>query len=512
MNTIPLHIAKYLRSTWMADTIITYLQIDKQGNLASWGGHPRHYGLSNITMGQPATEQLCFLEGLLSVPHSQKLEFVNLGGDRYAHVHIIPSPENTWILLLDATREHNQKQQMQQQVNELTLLTYRQSQLLQELETARRSLEEEKQKLEELIESKSRLITSILRETDVPPACMISYTQLVNKVEQAEVRTTDYLTSVKDNTNNLLAMIDNVLDETTLEMGQVALYTSSCDIKQLLDNLVSVFLPVARTKGLLFQVDVKDTVPTRLLLDELRFRQVLINLITNALKFTQKGFVSITFNWQWQTSILEFVVADSGPGISKETQHKIFGSPSSNGGTSPAPLNSKLGLSISRHFAKLMGGELSVESSPQMGSIFSGFIQAPASYTHSLKTDQETSAILNTTILIVVDSPDVRVLMGIYLEDGGYTVITADNGIEATSLALQHQPDLILMDMQMPGLTGYEVVKQLRFQHFRQPIVALSASSLSQDHQYALEVGCNHCLTKPVSPEILLSTVKQFLK
>lgn len=510
MATIPLSIAKYIRSIWLTDAIIAYLHVDKQGNLVSWGGHPRHYGLSNLTAGQSATEQLCFLEGLLSVPHSQRLDFVDLGSERYANVHIIPAVDGIWVLLIDATLEHDQKQKMQQQVNELTLLTYRQSQLLQELESARKSLEAEKQKLEEVIDSKSRFITSLLQETNVPAACVVSYTQLLNKVEQAEIYATDYLISVKESTNQLLSMIDNVLDEAKLEVGQVALRTSSCDIKVLLENLESVFRPVALAKGLLFQMDIKESVPTRVLLDDLRFRQILINLITNALKFTQKGFVSVTVSWQ--VNRLEFVVADSGPGISLETQKKFFSTafPNDLNDASSTFSKSKLGLAISRHIVKLMGGDLIVESSSQIGSIFSGFVNASLGYNFPPQNDRDRFATLGV-ILIVEDSPDVRILMELYLEEGGYTVLATDNGIEAVSLALQNQPDLVLMDIQLPGINGYEAVKQLRIQQFTKPIVALSASTLLQDQHYALEVGCNYYLVKPVSAEDLLVVVTQFL-
>ena len=119
---------------------------------------------------------------------------------------------------------------------------------------------------------------------------------------------------------------------------------------------------------------------------------------------------------------------------------------------------------------------------------------------------------MKAKILVVEDSLDVRTLMEIYLEEEGYTVLSASNGLEAINLALHNQPDLVLLDMQVSGLNGYEVVKQLRMQHFSQPIVALSASPLPQDEYYASTVGCNHYLIKPVSSETLLKTVVYLLK
>jgi len=379
---IPLSITKYIRSMWMAETIITYLHVDKQGNLQSWGGHPRHYGLSNLIADRPATEQLYFLEGLLTTPHSQKLEFVGLAADRYAHVSIIPTTEGTWVLLFDATAAHDQKQKMQQQVNELSLLTYRQSQLLQGLEATRKSLEEEKQKLEEVIESKTNYISTLIKTMQMPMECVDGYQQLLNKVELIEARTTDYLNVVKDNTNQLLSDINHVLDETKSEAGQVALYISHCEIKVLLENLVSIFQPVAQAKGLLFHLEIKENVPPRVMLDELRFQQILINLITNGLKFTPKGFVTVTVGWEQQQ--LHFVVADSGSGISPEAQQKIFMPPL------PNTTDKSMGLVISQHFVKLMGGQLTVESSPKMGSMFKGFVQAPLPLVHNTLTDRLT--------------------------------------------------------------------------------------------------------------------------
>ena len=148
MTTIPLSIAKYVRSMWMAEMMVTYLQIDKQGNLMDWGGYPQHYGLTHLTIGKPATEHAGFLEGLLEVPHAQVLQFINVGGGRSAHLHIVPLENGTNVLMFDATAEHNRLQKMQQQLNELSILTYRQSQSLQELAKAHQQLVEEKRQIE----------------------------------------------------------------------------------------------------------------------------------------------------------------------------------------------------------------------------------------------------------------------------------------------------------------------------------------------------------------------------
>jgi len=506
MATIPLSIAKYVRSMWMAETIMTYLHIDEQGNLLDWGGYPQHYGLTDLTTGEPAIEQVNFLDGMLNVPHTQVLRFIRVGGGRSAHVHIIPHEKGVWVLIFDATVEHEQQQQMQQHLNELSILGYRQSQLLQELETARQQLMGEKYQLEKVSELKSQLITTLSQELRTPLNSIVGYTKLLDEAEEADALQANYLASVKNNANHLLSLIDNVLDQATLEAGRVELNPSSCDVRQMLNSLRTLFLPSAQEKGLTFEIEILASTPAQVILDELAFRQVLTNLITNALKLTEKGFVRVSMNWQ--EGRLEFAVSDSGTGISTEAQQKIFTTTSHSESTEQDLPGAELGLAISHHLVKLMEGELSIESSLEEGSTFKGFVQAPIAHILISPEERSEESQINAVVLVADDSPDIRNLMEIYLEEGGYMAVTVSNGDEAILLAQQLNPDLILMDLQMPGTNGYEAVKQLRADHFTQPIIALSASNLAQDKSYALEVGCDHYLNKPIFPDELLKAIK----
>lgn len=506
MTTIPLSIAKYIRSMWMAEMIIAYLHIDKQGFLIDWGGYPQHYGLSNLTTGQLATEQMGFLEGLLNASHTQVLQFLRVGNGRCAHVHLIPLDSGTYVLMFDATTEHDRQQKMQQQVNELSLLTYRQSQLLQDLELARQQLAEEKRELEQASELKNRFIATLSHELRTSLTSIVGYTQLLDKAEQADAREANYLSSVKNNAGHLLSLIDNVLEQAKQEAGKVVLQPTSCDLKQIMADSEPLFLSAAQVKGLTFETDIQANMPAQVMLDEWRFRQVLINLITNAIKFTEQGFVRVTLGWQ--LGQLEFAVTDSGPGIEEDNQSKIF-APYQHQSTTHALSGAGLGLAISHHLVKAMGGEITVESTVGQGTIFKGVVAAPL----------PTPSVLNRTpaateakrILVVDDRLDFRDLISIYLTEGGYTVDTAGDGAEAIILALQTEPDLVLMDMQMPVTDGYEAVQQLRADNFTKPIIALSASTVAKDRNYALDVGCNHYLIKPVVPSVLLNTIEQFL-
>ncbi|RKZ49934.1 MAG: hypothetical protein DRR16_11085 [Candidatus Parabeggiatoa sp. nov. 3] len=508
MATIPLSIAKYLRSIWMAERIMTYLHIDKHGDLVDWGGYPQHYGLTHLIAKRPAIEQVDFLDGMLNIPHSQVLQFVRVGGGRCAHVHIVPLSKGTYVLMFDATAEHDQQQKMQQQVNELSILTYRQNQLLQELETTRQQLAFEKSQLEQASELKSHFIATLSHELRTPLTSIVGYTKLLDDAKEADAREANYLARVQNNANHLLSLIDNVLDQATLEAGKVVLQPSNCEIKLLVANLKSLFFPSTQEKGLVFEINIQGNLPARVMIDELRFMQVLINLISNAIKFTEKGFVRVTIGWE--TGHLAFSVADSGPGISKDAVQKIF-TPFHRENT--ALPGAGLGLAISHHLVTLMGGELTVDSELGKGSVFNGFIQASITQQYLASSGEVASETTQVCakILVADDSWDIRTLMEIYLEEGGYTVFEASDGSEAVDLALEIQPDLILMDMQMPVINGYEAVQQLRAQNFTQPIIALSGSTLMQDQSYALEVGCDYYMIKPVSPDELLDKVEQIL-
>jgi len=267
------------------------------------------------------------LEGLLNLPHTQVLQFMRVKEGRCAHVHIIPLDKGAWVLMFDATAEHERQQVMQQQLNELSIFSYRQSQLLQDLETAREQLVEEKNQLEQVSELKSKFISTLSHELRTPLTSIVGY--------------------------NLLSLIDNVLDQATLEAGQVVLNPNSCELKQILSDLKSLFFHTAQDKGLVFEINIPVTTPVRVIIDELAFRQVLINLITNAIKFTEKGFVRVTINWQDE---------------SQEAMQKIFTAFHRESTAKTLP-GAGLGLAISHHLVKLMEGELTVESEIGKGSV-----------------------------------------------------------------------------------------------------------------------------------------------
>ena len=240
------------------------------------------------------------------------------------------------------------------------------------------------------------------------------------------------------------------------------------------------------------------------------FGQVLINLINNAIKFTEQGFIKVTLDWQ--DDRLKFVVADSGPGIPPESQAKIFTAFHREKLAHNLP-GVGLGLTISFNLIQLMGGELQVESTPNIGSKFYGFIQAPATgyITPASETNQPIITTSPAKILIVDDDIISCSLMETFLREQGHLVVSTYDSRDAIQLVQQIQPHLILMDLLMPHLDGYMLIRQLRQQQFIQPVIAISASNFEHDRTYALKSGCSDYLVKPVSAEQLLTTVGRIL-
>jgi signal transduction histidine kinase/ActR/RegA family two-component response regulator len=517
MILIPISIAKYVRSLWMAEMVLTYLHVDRNGILVSWGGYPNHYGLGSLATGKPASEQVSFLEGLLPIDHTEVLEFVSTSSGRSAHVHLLPFRGGTWVLFFDASTEHDRQQKIQQQANELSLLTYRQSQLIQELEYARQMLITEKQQLEDSSQLKTRFIADLSHELRTPLASIAGYTRLLDNAERKnDKHTSDYLNTIQSSTQHLLSLIDNILEQSKIEMGQVVLAPRACDLKKLLKDLKALFLPHANEKGLTLEVKAEN-IPVQVMIDELRLRQILINLVTNALKFTEKGTVTLTL--RWQADQLNLSVTDTGLGISEEGQQKIFQAfhrETKTQGTQGAGL----GLAISYHLIKIMGGTLRVLSKLGKGSQFFATVQAPSIYTNRSEavaernheqTHPDVESSKGSKVLLVEDALFLHKLFEICLSESGYEVISAYNGEEALQLIDERQPDIIITDMLMPVLNGYDFVKQLRAKNYEKPIIALSASNLEEDKHFARQIGCSAYLAKPVEPRLLLQTIHKLL-
>jgi signal transduction histidine kinase/CheY-like chemotaxis protein len=486
------------------------LLIGADRRLISRWGDSAYYGFGRLTVGEDCVQRLDFLVGLeLNEPIC--LPFVATPNGHAAHVELVPAKDELNVIFVDATEEQRRQQVVQQKANELSLLNYRQKRLMEELQVAQAELNLKRREAEEANLLKSRFIASMSHEFRTPLTSILGYVQLLqgHKTQMSVVR--GYARAIERGAHHLLALINNVLDQAQIEVDRVVIRPTETDLRALLEDLSIVFAPLAAEKSLGFTVQEVAPIPDYLELDGLHLRQVLINLIGNAIKFTDEGNVTVEVGWQ--DDHLSFAVRDTGPGIPADAQDRVFVPFQQLDGGSPG---AGLGLAISRHLIERMGGHLVLESIPGEGSRFA-FQTPAAAMQRSQEGTSATAALVSglsasekqKRVLMAEDSEALVQLSRLFFEDFGYRLTTVNNGDAAVKVALRDQPDLVLMDMNMPVLDGYTAAKRLRSAGFQAPVIAMSASSSERDRQRALAVGCNDFILKPFNMVELLAVVSK---
>ena len=318
------------------------------------------------------------------------------------------------------------------------------------------------------------------------------------------------------NSRHLLALINSILDQAKLEAGQIRIVKQPENVRALVNDVITTMRPLINHKPLALTATITDQTPDSVEMDAFRVRQILLNLVSNALKFTSSGTVNVAVSWA--QSRLSIDVIDTGPGLSAEQLSRIFVAFQQASDTDAARYGGTgLGLTISKELAHLMGGAIGVESTIGVGTRF--LLSLPAEVAQAIPPAAhietaplpEGPRLMNGTVLIAEDADDLRGLAVIYLKRFGLTVLSAKNGREAVDQALQHAPDVVLMDMEMPVLHGLDAVKELRSAGFDRPILAMTAHGGEPHRTLALAAGCNDVLSKPVSQAILRAALDSAL-
>jgi len=382
-----------------------------------------------------------------------------------------------------------------------------------------------KELAETLAKTKSQFLANMSHEIRTPMNAIIGLSDLA-LLEENPTELSTHVQHINTAATHLLAIINDILDLSKLEAGRIQLMPAAFDLNELLSTTHYLLLNAAVTKGLNLSLNKDQNVPDIMMGDSLRLRQVLINLVGNAIKFTDQGSVelSISLLESNESSVrILFAVKDTGIGITPEQQAKLFqpfsqlddGYSRSFGGTG-------LGLVISQDLVTLMGGEIKIDSSFGSGSCFSFELELPIVPLVNLEEDKAPTEIIDTVSPVPIKmSKDLRILVaeddflnqlviGKVLDHFGVRYVLVNNGLEVLSQLEQDHFDIILMDLHMPMMNGYEATLEIRniAAYKAKPIIALTASVTDEAKQQCIEIGMNDFIEKPLTISKLSDKLK----
>ncbi|OSM03968.1 hybrid sensor histidine kinase/response regulator [Magnetofaba australis] len=384
-----------------------------------------------------------------------------------------------------------------------------------------RNLQDKTFEAESANQAKSAFLAKMSHEIRTPLNAILGMGELLadSPLNEEQRR---HLTVLNNASDGLMALINDLLDLSKIEAGQLTLAEEPFELPPLLTSVLSLFETSCQEKGLLLDISINPTTPQWVVGDAQRLRQVLLNLLGNAVKFTTKGYVRLKVA-PWEESQIFFEVSDSGIGITEQELTRIFlpfrqaddSITRRFGGTG-------LGLSISRHLVEAMGGAMEVQSTPGRGSRFhfvlplrptSRVVIEPRQDQYSPSTDEPAAPLDRPVdILLADDSKDNRLLIQAFLKSSRYRLTLAEDGAQALTLMKARPFDLVLMDIQMPMMDGVTATKEFRAwealnRSTSTPIIALTAHAMKEDAERSIAAGCDRHLTKPISKKQLLNAL-----
>ncbi len=387
--------------------------------------------------------------------------------------------------------------------------------------------------------SKSAFLANMSHEIRTPMTAILGYVDLLDEpgdVSSSKEITENAIQTIRSNAKHLLTVINDILDVSKIEAGAMSVERIDVSPLQIAEQVASLMNPLAKGKGIAFATHCDTPVPKLIKSDPTRLRQILLNLVGNAIKFTEVGRVDIHLSFNKELDQLTFRIVDTGIGMSA-TQTDLIRKfqPFSQADASMSRQfgGTGLGLRISDAFARLLGGKIEVESEVGVGSKFSliidpgdlagvemiqpdmiskrEYVDATES-TNASALPKHQHPLLGLRILFAEDGPDNQRLISYHLTKAGAVVTVAENGRVAVEMVKSNEQnfDLILMDMQMPELDGYGATRRLRKLNYTRPIIALTAHAMAGDRRKSLDAGCDDYLTKPIDRKALIEIVSQY--
>ncbi|MFS4460359.1 response regulator [Bdellovibrio sp. HCB2-146] len=386
----------------------------------------------------------------------------------------------------------------------------------------RAALQAAKDAAEHSNRAKSAFLANMSHEIRTPLGVILGFAELMGTEELEREEREKYLDVISRNGKSLTRIIDDILDLSKIEAGKFETEMAPVKIQNLLQEVVTMFIDPAAEKNIQLDYSLAEIKDLVVVTDAVRVRQVLINLIGNAIKFTSEGSVKISCKIEKRTQTrnkIFFTIQDTGIGMTAEQTERLFQPFTQADVTSTRRFGGTgLGLALSRNLAHALDGDVRiVHCEPEKGCIFEFSFQAEDANPVAVvplpeaPTEEVQNSFAGFRVLAVDDSSDNRELIKTILNNSGLEVTEVESGEEALKQAFKQHYDIVLMDIQMPGLDGYGTLTELRKRGFQEPIIALTAHAMKEDKERTLAAGFADHLTKPINSKLLLQTIQSYL-
>ncbi len=379
--------------------------------------------------------------------------------------------------------------------------------------------------------SKSAFLANMSHEIRTPLNALMGFSEMLAGRQLSDVRRMSIANSIRKNSEYLTRLVDDVLDLSKIEAGKLKIHPRRISLASLVCEIKSIIDLKANEKSLNFEVVSNGPLPSHVFVDDIRLKQILLNICGNAVKFTTSGSVSMAVSCRKSSENsgeLVFYVEDTGPGISEEAQAHLFKPFSQGDETTTRKFGgSGLGLALSVRLANELGGSLRlIRSIKEVGSVFeilipTGDLQGvewvdsltvpvPVTYPHVV-APLSVPRLEGIKVLLVEDSADNQEIFSFFLKNAGVDVDVVDNGLAAVEAAGQRQYDVVLMDIQIPGIDGKEATRRLRASGCMTTIVALTAHAMREEKESCIQAGCDGQITKPIGEKEFIEAVTSYL-